>query len=59
MATTHEIAAEADRVLAQIKGNRDKARVRELQGEYRKLSRLYEQAARAAWAEAPLGPVAA
>lgn len=45
-----------DDVLARIKGNHDKAQVRELQREYRKLERGYAKAARDAWAAAPLGP---
>ena len=47
-----------DRVLAEIKSGVDKARVRELQREYRALERDYAKAARAAWAAAPMGPAA-
>jgi hypothetical protein len=50
---------EIDRVLAAIKTpGTDKAQVRELQREYRKLSRQYERAARAHAASIPTGPLA-
>ena len=56
MANTASIAAEANEVLAAIKGCPDKARVRELQAQYRKLSREYTKAERAAWASVPMSP---
>jgi hypothetical protein len=56
MNTTAEIGAEANRVLAEIKSGVGSARIVELQRQYRQLCRRYEQAARAAWAMAPLNP---
>lgn len=56
MAHPADLIPAIDRVLAEIKSNPDKARVRELQREYRKLSAAYEKAAREAWAAAPLSP---
>lgn len=58
MANSAELYNEANSVLAQIKGNADKAQVRELQRQYAKLSRLYTKAVRAEWAQAPAGAVA-
>lgn len=55
LATIH---TEAARVLAEIKSGVSKARVRELQRDYAKLVRRYEQAARADWAAAPMAPAA-
>jgi hypothetical protein len=58
MATPGQIGTECRRVLAEIKSGVSKARVRELQREYAKLSRQYSAAVRADWAQAPLGPCA-
>jgi hypothetical protein len=50
------IHSEATRVLAEIKSGAGKARVRELQRDYAKLTRRYEAAVAAEWAQAPLSP---
>lgn len=57
MAHPYDVMPAINRVLAEIKApGTDKARVRELQREYRKLDREYSRLARAAWAAAPMGP---